>query len=370
MIIKIAIDVRHLSEPITGIGRYLYEILNILVLDKNIEWHLYSHRKIIIGQWSGNNIKIHECKITNRFMRMLWAQIYLPFSLKKNNIDIFWSPAHRIPLLISKDIRSVVTIHDLVWKFHPKTMRFFSQLLDMVLMPISMKIADKIICVSNSTEQDIAAYFPKLSKKLVTIYEAPTTFNYRNSSLLIAYPFILFVGTLEPRKNLRKLLQALKVYISNKKNKVKLLIVGGSGWGNVNLENLILELDLSEHVILMGYVSDCDLAYLYKNAIFTVMPSLYEGFGLPILESFAYGTPVITSNNSSMMEIGGKAAHFIDPNSVTSIKDGLDKLLSDNDYLNRLRGNTKIEAEKYSWENASIVTLECLLSTQIGTKLE
>ncbi|QWD60455.1 glycosyltransferase family 1 protein [Polynucleobacter sp. MWH-UH35A] len=364
MNIKIAIDARHLSEELTGIGRYVYEIISRLIRNgANVEWHLYSHREIIVGNWDHSNVYIHHCRIKNRILRMLWAQFYLPICLKRDNINIFWSPAHRIPFFINRSIRCVVTIHDFVWKYSPKTMRFLSRYLDTLLMPMSIKIANKVICVSNSTKNDIVINYPKFTPKLITIYEAPTILSRLKITNLSKDPFILFVGTLEPRKNLERLLAAFKLLISNYDGTLKLNLVGGKGWGKVNIANLIIDMGLINNVNVLGYVRDEELFDLYSNALFTAMPSLYEGFGLPILESYSCGTPVLTSNNSSMLEIGGSAAHFVDPYSINSIKDGLEKLIYDVDYLNALKLNTYFESSKYSWEKAADETFMCLMSS-------
>jgi len=165
--------------------------------------------------------------------------------------------------------------------------------------------------------------------------------------------FFLFVGTLEPRKNLTRLLQAYDSLPLSIKEKMKLVIVGGKGWGKVNLLDMITQLDLTEHVKVLGRVDDMALATLYANAQFLVMPSLYEGFGLPLVEAMSYGTPVLTANNSSMPEVAGNAGLLVDALDVESIADGLQEMITNNRLRERLAKNAKLNVSRFSWDNSA-----------------
>jgi glycosyltransferase involved in cell wall biosynthesis len=162
--------------------------------------------------------------------------------------------------------------------------------------------------------------------------------------------YLLFVGTLEPRKNLLRLLTSYSRLPVSIKNKAILVIAGGKGWGGVDIKKTVRKLDLERHVRLVGYVDDTMLAALYKNALFLAMPSIYEGFGLPITEAMAHGTPVLTSNNSSMPEVAGEAGLLVDPLSVDSIQKGLIELLSNAKLRNRLASRAKDSAKRFDWD--------------------
>ena len=165
---KIAVDVRILSEPVTGIGRYTHEVLKRLI-EYDHEWFLYSHRPITVGTWNHPNVKIKSFNFSGRTMRMFWAQSYLPYLATNDKVDLFWSPAHRIPQLLPSSISSVVTIHDLVWCHAGETMRPSSKWLDSILMPHAIKASKAVISVSAATTRDLIEKFPEEVHKFVTI---------------------------------------------------------------------------------------------------------------------------------------------------------------------------------------------------------
>jgi glycosyltransferase involved in cell wall biosynthesis len=360
--LRIGVDARLLSEPTTGIGRYLFEVLSRMV-GQGHEWYLYSHQPIIIGDWRGGNIYVRYLNLKGRPMRMLWAQSILPYWAYKDKIDIFWSPAHRIPRYLSSKILSVVTIHDLVWRHAGETMRPLSRWLDSKFMMEAACKADVIIAVSNSTAIDLMVEDQKHSEKIVVISLGaspylPNVFSKEEEKAVnVTSPYYLFVGTLEPRKNLKRLIEALSKLPNDVKNSAKLVIVGGDGWGGVNIEDLIRKFKVQDNVIRLGYVTDSTLAGLYSNALFLVMPSLYEGFGLPLIEAMAYGVPALTSNRSSMPEVVGDAGILVNPDDVQSISAGLSLLLTDHILLNRLSAIAKIRATQFDWNLSSKKTL-------------
>lgn len=360
--LRIGVDARLLSEPITGIGRYLYETLSRMVNEQH-EWYLYSHRPLIIGDWDYKNVSIRNLNLNGRPLRMLWAQSILPYWAYKDKIDVFWSPSHRIPYYLPHSIPSVVTIHDLVWRHAGDTMRPLSRWLDSKLMLEAANAANVVIAVSVSTANDLIEEEKSLSKKIEVI---PLGVSLRIKSFhsktngkrsIQVDPFYLFVGTLEPRKNLARLIEAVSRLPSALKNSAKLLIVGGKGWGGVNINELIKRFRVENNVEVLGYVDDSKLANLYSNALFLVMPSLYEGFGLPLIEAMAHGVPAITSNRSSMPEVIGNAGILIDPESVQSIADGLSLLLSCENLRKDLSSAALARVKEFDWSISSVKTL-------------
>lgn len=350
-----------LSEPITGIGRYNQEILSRLV-SKGHEWFLYSHRPLPVGQWNLENVHIRTSTISNLYQRMLWAQSILPFWANRDELDLFWAPAHRIPFFLSADISRVVTVHDLVWKMEGHTMRPLSRLLDSLLMPEAVRLADRVLAVSLSTSLDLNRFIPSSLGKVRTIPLGNSVVGTPQpraalSDLGLDVPYFLFVGTLEPRKNLGRLLEAFSRLSTTEVGGAVLAIAGGVGWGGVDVDDLIHQWGLHGRVRKLGYVSDQQLATLYAHALFLAMPSLYEGFGLPILEALSRGVPVLTSDISSMPEVAGAAAVLVSPYSVDSISNGLATLLGDNAFRLKLASRAVASAARFNWDQAALETM-------------
>ena len=200
-------------------------------------------------------------------------------------------------------------------------------------MEPAVRTADRIVADSGSTADAVKMLFPRHSAKVSVVYPGLTVLpDQKSSDFLMSHridrPYALFVGTLEPRKNLLNLLEAYARLPEEARRKLLLVIAGGQGWRLGDLRQHISRLGISASVRLSGYISDAELATLYGNARFLVMPSFYEGFGFPIIEANAAGIPVLTSNSSSMPEVAGDAALLVDPNNVQSIADGLLRLFS------------------------------------------
>ena len=358
---RIGVDARSLSEPIAGIGRYTLSLLELMVLDKSHEWVLYSHRPILHGQWGMQNVTVRALSFPKwvRGLYVPWSQFILPLWVKQDSIDLFWSPAHRLPRHLPKSIASVVTIHDLVWRHAPETMKSFGRFLDAKFMPEAIRIADQVIAVSESTERDLVSEVPEAKGKVNVVYEA-TSLDFVDFSKKfdkVDGEYILFVGTLEPRKNLARLIEAYSMLSESLRDKYSLVIVGGKGWGGVNLSNVIESSNVASNVKVLGYLQDNELKLLYHNAILFTMPSLYEGFGLPLLEAMSAGVPILTSNVSSMPEIAKESALYIDPYSVESIGTGITNMLMNDKLRESMSKYGLARAKQFSWDSASKETI-------------
>ncbi len=356
---KIGIDARLLSKPVTGIGRYTLEMCRALFCHDGVTLYLYSPSPI-----NSEISKIFESAIirtrtfNNGILRQVWSETYLPLWAKKDDVDVFWGPAHRLPHFLPTRITRVVTIHDLVWKFAGETMRPLSRLLESYQVPAAINTADHIVAISHSTAKSIQDEFHIESNRLTVVPlgsdHLPTVVDdHLLKNMGIVQPYFLFVGTLEPRKNLINLLNAYSKLSDSARKKTSLVIAGGVGWGGVDLEKTIKDLSLSQYVKLAGYVDEPTLCALYSNARFLAMPSLYEGFGLPLVEAMTYGTPVLTANNSSMIEVAGNAGILIDPLDVDSIKNGLMALIENDETCKNLSKNAKTNASRYNWQLAA-----------------
>ena len=282
--------------------------------------------------------------------------------LKKDKADLFWSPRHHLPVLSDRKIPTVVTIHDVVWKRFPQTMSKPTFLLEMLLMRRSIARARKVICVSEFTKSEVAFFWPEFAAKCRVVYSGATSIPDNPEKYPQAdKPYILFVGTMEPRKNLSRLLRAYSNLVE-KGIEENLVIIGSQGWGNEQLLSVIQSLNIQERVKLAGFVRDEELDYMYRNARCLVMPSLYEGFGLPVVEAMKYGVPVVVSDTGSLPEIAANAGTYIDPFSIDSIEGGLTSILIDETRYRAMSRAASDRAVQFSWKRAGELTLKNLES--------
>lgn len=355
---RIGIDARNLVPKLSGIGRYVVETSRQLaILGHDVFAYLPAppHSAEAIPAGVHPHISHHNSALG----RVWWGNTALLKIAKRHEIDILWGPAHRLPVLGRSTVPTVLTIHDLVWRHASDTMRPLGWLGERVFMERSIRTADRIVTVSSATQAAIAKAYPWASHKTSVVYPGCTPLVAASDEAVlkranITRPFVLFVGTLEPRKNLSGLLKAFTLLPDNLKSGLQLVIAGGQGWGLGNLETEILRLQITDLVRLTGFVSDAELGTLYRRAKFLAMPSLYEGFGLPIIEANSEGIPVLTSESSSMPEVGGDAALLVDPLSSRSIANGLERLLTDASLYHRLQKAAAANAARFDWEKSAM----------------
>ena len=221
--------------------------------------------------------------------------------------------------------------------------------------------ADFIVSISHYSKRTFLEIFPHYPENRIRVVPLGSRFcseitdinRLQTSKMLQTGEFWLAVGTLEPRKNLRRLLRAFADYVRQSNSARPLAIAGGKGWLEQDLKEFIQSLGLSNHVLILGYVSDEELAWLYQNCFCFVYPSLYEGFGLPVLEAMGQGAAVITSNGTSLPEVAGDAVYYIDPFEGRDITDAFLKLDSDSAYREELQKKAVMQAEKFSWEKSA-----------------
>lgn len=365
---KIGVDARNLVTPVTGIGRYVLEMCRHLA-DLGHRLVLYAPEEI----HPGHAIDWAELRISSfggAIRRQLWANFELPRLVAQDDIEVFWGPAHRLPEMQALKIPKIVTIHDLTWRYAPTSMRWRGWAADRFLMPRAVRAADRIVADSAATANGVATAFPEASGRLEIVYpgfSARQIAGTASPAARFSSPYILFVGTLEPRKNLSRLLRAYAGLPEQIRNRLPLVLAGGAGWGFGDPARQARKLGISGSVHLTGYVSDAELSALYSNARFLVMPSLYEGFGLPIIEAHARGVPVLTSNTASMPEVAGDAAVLVDPLSIQAIRAGLERLACDETEYARLKAHARANAARFDWAK-SAATLEQVFISAIQDK--
>ncbi|WP_444904967.1 glycosyltransferase family 4 protein [Microbulbifer sp. CnH-101-E] len=357
---KIAVDARPLSIPTTGIGRYTRALLERMLRSEH-HWYLYSHQPLLVDFQSLPNVTIRSGNVQRGSLSTFFAQTVFPFWAWRDEVDLFWSPRHHLPLCLGGSVSKVLTIHDLVWQRFPKTMSRLGLQLERLLMPPAVKSAGSVIAVSESTASELKQSFSACAEKVVTIYEAPFLEVSEAPGPLGGY--FLFVGTIEPRKNLRRLLEAYASYRTIVAEPLPLKICGGRGWGMPELQERVQALDLEGSVEILGYMADDQLPKLYREARALLIPSLYEGFGLPIVEAYSQGTPVLTANRGAMAEVAGNAALTVNPDSSTEITQALTVMTEDHLKVTELQSCALKRASEFSWDKAAAETLSLMEST-------
>jgi glycosyltransferase involved in cell wall biosynthesis len=280
--------------------------------------------------------------------------------LKSYKLDVFFSPTHYLPLLTSSP--SVIAILDVSYLYFPELFKKKDLYQLKLWGGYSIRKAKKIITISNSSKNDIIKMYGKKAEDVVVAYpgikmEEVSSKSQDISKFGIEGEFILFVGTLQPRKNLVRLIEAFSKI--NRKD-LRLVVIGKKGW---NFEEILAapkKFSIEGKVLFLDYVSDEELPSFYKNALCFVLPSLYEGFGLPVLEAMKYGCPVLTSNISSLPEAGGNAAIYFNPEDVSDIAEKIDKVISDSKLRDEMVKKGYNQIKKFSWEKTARETLKVL----------
>lgn len=369
----IGIDASRATKlQLTGTEYYSQEIIKHLAqLDHQNEYILYSPTKPL------NDL----AKLPKNFrwevmpFPRFWSQIRLAWALMATSERpmVVFEPAHTIPLI--HPVRIVVTVHDLGFKHFPKLYTPFERLYHNFSANFSVKHADHIITVSEYTKQDILKHYKINPNKISVIYHGfdNKIFNPNRSSVighrplpfLIQKPFILFIGRLEEKKNLINALEAFRIFKGKTKLAHQLVLAGKPGYGFDRIEQKLRSLPatIRKDIILPGYISIQTYAFLLKQADLFFFPSNFEGFGMPVIEAMACGTPVACSNVTSLPEVAGDAAMFFDPKKPAAIADALERVLTSPKLQLELRQKGIERAPHFSWAKAAQETLDVLLKT-------
>lgn len=345
-----------------GSSLYCYQLLvNLEKIDKKNTYEIYlpqsptSDMPKVTENWKYKVIPT----------RKMWTLTSLSFELLKNrsSLDVFFTPTHYLPLFAPK--KSIVSILDVSYILFPNLFKKRDLIQLRKWTNFSAKKSMKILTISQSSKNDIIKEYRVGPNKVEVIYPGINTDLASNKDLSmedleksfgIKNKFILFVGTLQPRKNIERLIEAF----SKLETDVNLVIVGRRGWQYEEILNAPQKYNVKDRVLFLQNVGDEQLPSLYKNAQFFILPSLYEGFGIPVLEAMNYGCPVIVSNVSSLPEVGGDAALYVDPSSSEDITKKMQKLLDDGNLRKDLIQKGKKQVEKFSWEKSARETLAVL----------
>lgn len=363
---KIAIDARGINwYKGTGIGTYTDKVLSYLLKqDKESFYNIY---------WSGDNYNEFELGNTKIIMaskkhHRFFEQNYFPSNIKDEKIDIFHVPQNGIGLNENICCKKIITIHDLIPYLMPETVGKGYLLKFLKDIPKVLELSDGIITVSEWSKRDILKFFPIDENKIfVTPLAADSIYKPLNKNICkdfvasiysINKPFILYVGGFSPRKNVKALISAFSKVYKDLNCDYELVIVGAKRDEGQVLNDLTNNLELASKILFTGYVPEEHLPILYNACEAFVYPSLYEGFGLPPLEAMSCGTPVITSNLSSIPEVVRDAGMLINPHNESELMEAMLNLLN-NDNLKRLYSEKGFKRSlDFSWSKTAEKTLQ------------
>ncbi len=360
---RIGMKISPLTVLRAGIPNYIIHLLKALAdADDQNEYILYTNRPIPFELDLPDRFRTVTVAFPSPHLQ-LWYQIGLPMQMKKDGIQLYHDPVYPLPFVLP--VQGAITVHDLSNFTNPGVHKFSSALSGR-FFPAHLRKARQIITDSFYTASELVRLFPWTESKINVVHLGiPDSFrkvtdlpvlDSLKERLRLPSQFFLFLGTLEPRKNLLRLLEAFAV--SCVKIPHSLVIAGGLGWKYETLFELVSDHPFKERIHLTGFVEERDLAPLLSLAEFLVYPSILEGFGFPVLEAMACGTPVITSNVSSMPEIAGDAALLVDPLSVDSISNAINVLGSDGELRDELSKRGFIRASSFSWKDTARKTLD------------
>lgn len=346
----------------TGINNYLYNLVMAMIEDGK-------SRDISLIHFQKSNDDIYK-EVNDVIIGSSRGKIVNPFSLSKslktNEIDVLHLPSHMFPQVspfyINTNVKKVLTIHDLIPLLYCKKLPFHYKFWTSTLKIIKNR-PDSIITDSMNTKKDLINFL-KIPEEKITVIPLAHNKNYKplkNKSIIkkelelkysIHLPFILYVGSIEVRKNILLLFKSFYKLLK-KGVKSNLVLIGSPGYGFEDMVKTVNELGLSKNVFFLGYVPDQDMVKFYNTAELFVFPSFYEGFGLPPLEAMACGCPVITSNTSSLPEVVGNAGFTLDPNDYNAFAESMYQVLTNESLKTEMTKKSLKRAKLFSWENTA-----------------
>ena len=349
----------------TGTENYATILLqNLLRIDQQNQYRIYLSQ-------SNDSDYLRQSNVETRVINYprLWTQMGLAKEVAIHQPDVLFIPAHTMPILHRPSLRSVVTIHDLGYEYLPQYHQFPHKLYLNRTTEFAARHATRLIAVSEFTKQDLIRKLAVPAERISVVYEGvdleankrPSEEHIRQvkQKYGLIRPYIVFVSTIQPRKNLVRLIEAF-AQIADQFPQLDLVLAGGKGWLSDDIYAAPSRLKIEDRIKFLGYIDESDKPALYSGAELTAFVSLFEGFGLPVLESMACGTPTVVANASSLPEVAGDASVLVNPTDVTDIAHGLNKLLSEPRLRRELIDRGFVQAKKFSWQTAAEKTLQVL----------
>ncbi|MCL2218605.1 MAG: glycosyltransferase family 4 protein [Chitinispirillia bacterium] len=345
---NIGVDIKHLNGGQAGIRRYIKRVLEELQrIDSENQYCLFEPRP---SNYAPPNPAWKKISHNSKLPGTVWMQTALPGLMKKHNIDIFWAPQQIAPVFgLPGKVSLVTTIHDFTFLHYPKTCRPTDLLIKKLLTASTVEKSAALIPVSDHIKKELLDFYPRAgaaSKIVRTVYNGVDGWD----TWARQEPrenFLFFPGSLEPRKNLSRLIKALEIVNENGTD-INLRICGPQGWKNSNFYRQVELSPVRDKIKHLGFLSDNELKEQYLKCKAVIFPSIYEGFGLPVLEALTLNTPVLTSKGTAMEEIAGESAVYFDPYNVNSIAETIINFSKSEPVLiNRER------LKKYTWEQSA-----------------
>jgi glycosyltransferase involved in cell wall biosynthesis len=362
----VAFDATHLSRLGAGVSTYILNLIAALSRLEGRSWDLVvlaTREQAGVIQSRAGDVDVHPVRIPATAYRLAWEQLGLPRVLAGIGAGLLHSPHYSLPFRLP--IPRVVTFHDVTYVTMPERHRSSRRWYFRSIIPRAARVADHVFCISRTTCDDLMALYPDLPPSKLSVVPlgpaVPATRMLTPEELVASRrrlglhnPFILQVGTLEPRKNVGTAIAAVAA-LRERRPDVELVLVGQRGWESSDLFETIAR---SPFVRYLGHVPDDDLAALYRLADLLVVPSHYEGFGLPVVEAMVAGTPVVTSGKGSLAEVAGAAAVVPKGESAEAYAEAMLAILSDDRLRADMVAAGRVQAARFTWERAAMATGE------------
>lgn len=360
---RIGLEITAAVRQSGGIGRYVREMMHALAdVDQINQYSLFyaSKSKAAPGMLAlPDNFRIRHLPVHDIWLARIWQRIRLPVPVEliTGAVDIYHSPDFTLPPTL-QGVPTLLTVHDLSFLRDPESaspgLRGYLE----IAVKRSVRLATHVLADSQSTKDDLIGLYSTPENKITVLYpgvssdfrpimEPAKLRQVRKRYKLGEEPFVLSVGTLQPRKNHLTLIKAFELALGD--SEYNLVLAGGKGWSYEEVYDLVESRGLQNRVLFPGFVAEDDLSALYSSANILAFPSLYEGFGLPVLEAMACGLPVIASSVSSLPEVTGNAALLVDPSNVEDMADAMLKLVENVDLRKSLRNKGFKRVEQFSW---------------------
>ncbi|MCZ7603604.1 MAG: glycosyltransferase family 1 protein [Ignavibacteriales bacterium] len=359
---KIGIDARVLDRKMTGVGRYLKNLIDgIPKIDLENEYYVFINDETLIDTKFYKRIPVKDSWLPDKIYSALWLNFILPSEIKKYKIDVFFTCNILLPFLKIRKTKTITVVHDIIQKakkeFYPISYRIYLG----ILLPITFRNADVIITASEFSKSDIVRFYPITKAKLQVIYtSAEKKFQQRHLSTAekadlhtkynLPRKFLLYVGVIEKRKNISGLFEIANK-LENDNITIPIVVIGRQGFGYSDIQQRAE--NSNGKIIYINFVSDEDLPKIYNLAYLFLFPSFYEGFGIPPIEAMQSGIPVISSDTTSLPEVLGDAAVLLPPNNIDRFVEEIKKMFSDSKYYEEYKLKGLEHARKYDYIKSS-----------------
>lgn len=368
-LMKIGLDgSRAFLKKRTGIEEYSYQVIRHLrdeLKDARVIVYIRADQDVDFAlpeQWT----------VKKLWAPRLWTQGRLSLQMLVDRPDVLFVPAHTVPLMHPK--KTVVVVHGLEYEFCPEAYSWWERVYMRLSIWFSCKVADRVICVSENTKRDVVKLYGVLEEKISVIHEACSPKIYEKHSESLPYgdetvpvsgavhqaseysflqPYFLFIGRLEERKNVVRMIEAFEIFKEKYNLSHKLVLAGKPGYGYEKIVKRKAQSEKEEDIVELGYVNEEEKEELLRGAEGFLFPTLYEGFGLPVLEAQAAHIPVIASNVSSLPEVAGEGAVLVNPESVEEIVEAMYRVVSDEGLKHAILQKGKENLRRFSWEKCA-----------------